>query len=104
MTWQGAFTILVGLMLVAGLASVIYTMPKVPVYRKPLYWLALLMNIGLLVAFTLGALRQFTGSEIVSGSTVLVILELSLFLVALELILVPYVDRLEAKLLRGEKS
>lgn len=92
------YTAVVGIALVAGLVSVIITIPKVEGRWKGAYWLAVGLAVSLLVAFVLSALRQATETTVIQPGWILIVLQVALFLVALELILVPYIHRLEATL------
>lgn len=100
MTWQLAYTLFVGLMLLAGLVASIIGLTKVVEYRKPIYWLNISVSVALLVTFGLGVARQFGVTT--PPNTILYALEFALFLVALLLIVVPLVDREEARLLHKE--
>lgn len=104
------YTAVVGLTLVAGLISVVITIPKVADRWKGAYRLAIGPAVSLLAAFVLSAIRLTTGTDIIRPGWILIVLQLALFLVALELILVPYIHRLEAALkddpdsLRGKEG
>lgn len=92
-----AYTLVVGLVLIIGLASLIYSLKRILPYRKPLYWLAIPINVCLLAAFVGSALRRFNPPILLPPNTILFSFLLSLFLIGLLLIIVPYVDRLEAR-------
>ena len=88
--------------LLAGFISVVYTLPRVLPYRKPIYWLLLPIAATLLATFCLGFARRF--GLLVGSRTVLYVLELSLILVGLVLIVIPWIDREEArKLHQGDE-
>ena len=95
------YTVAVGLLLVAGLWSIVITIPKVTSRWRGAYWLALALNLSLLTAFTLGWLQQIGVFDAPRGWTTASLLS-SLFLVALELHLVPYIHRLEHRLSKVE--
>jgi hypothetical protein len=99
-TWDLIYTAVVGMMLLAGLWSLIYTIDKVPSYRKPVYWLAIGVEVSLVLCFV-AALARIVVSSIPRG-TIVGALEIALFLMAIMFITVPYVDRLEAKRLHPE--
>lgn len=96
---QLGYLIVVAALLIAGLASVIYTLPKVSSLWKGAYWLAIGLGVALIVAFGLGMARM--AGLPVSGPVVLWSLETALALTALELILVPYIHRKEREIPDG---
>lgn len=95
--FQLVYILFVGLALVAGAVSVAYTLPRVASHWKGAYWLALGLAVLLTATFVIGgAIAVFKIR--VPQNTTLYLLEGSLALVALELILVPYIHRMEADL------
>lgn len=96
---QLGYIIFVGVLLLAGLASVAFTLPKVRPHWKGAYWMAIGLNLTLIAAFGLGAARMLGLS--VSGMSVLWALETGLALTAFELILVPYIHRKEQEMPGG---
>lgn len=97
------YTLIVGAMLVAGLVSVLVTIPKLNDRWKGVYYIAIGLNVGLLAVFTISALRIF-GVVLETRGWILIGLMTSLFLVALELILVPYIHRLEHRLAKVQEG
>lgn len=81
--------------LIMGTVSILYTMGKVRPWRKPLYWIGLVINLIFLLLYGIGLL------DLVHGPFIHRVVELGLraglFLVALSTVLIPYVDRLEAR-------
>lgn len=92
-----AYTLVVGAVLMVGLITLIYSLNRVLPYRRPLYWIAIPMDISLQITFVSYLLRRFEPPILLPANTVLFSFLLSLFLVGLLLIILPYVDRLEAK-------
>lgn len=89
-----AYTVVVGLVLLGALGTLVYSVNKVLAYRKPIYWIAIPMDIALIVSFSGSILRRFVN---LPENTITFALLLAFFLIGLLLILFPYVDRLEAR-------
>ena len=96
--------LVVGVLLVAGLVSVIVTLPKVPKWWKPAYWMAIPMNALLCFMYWDVAVARVLGVSRLAPTQVGLMLRISLALLALELILVPYIHRLESRRLRNGGS
>lgn len=92
-----AYTLVVGAVLIVGLVTLIYSLKRILPYRRPLYWIAIPMNVSLIITFVGSWLRRFEPPVLLPTNTVLFAFLLSLFLIGLLLILIPYVDRLEAR-------
>lgn len=91
-------------LLVAGLASIIYTIPHVSKIRRPLYWGAIVMNLLLLTVHVAAAGGQWFGWH-VPGRGLQWLVAAAITIVAIQTILVPWADRVEARLihLRGRQ-
>lgn len=92
---QFIYVVLTALALLAGLVSVVYTLPKVKSHWRLAYWGGLLLA-GTLTAALVFGLLGFFGVQ-VPGPLVLYTLETAIFLTALQLNLVPYIHRWERR-------
>lgn len=97
------YHVALGIVMLWGLGSVIFTLPKVRSWWKPLYWVALLLAL-LPIVMIVSVLLQQQGLTGISGENILRMLRLLMFVLGLELIAVPWVHRLEAKYFGLEKT
>ncbi|HUH06671.1 MAG TPA: hypothetical protein VML96_02585 [Egibacteraceae bacterium] len=96
-----AYQFFVGALLAAGLVSVVWTLPRVPPWWRPLYWLAIpLAAVPLLLVAAALAENLYRRAFLPADATQLS-LQFVMLILALELILVPLVHRREAAL-RGD--
>jgi len=96
MSWEVWYTGIVGFLLLVGLGSVAYTLPKVKPHWRGAYWLAIGLATFKLAAFGFG-LAGLLGMRVPANAVQWTLLT-SIVLVALELILVPYIHRWEREL------
>lgn len=96
---QLGYIAVVSLLLIVGLVSVAYTLPKVSPLWREAYVLALLLGLSLITAFGLSAARML--GYPIDGTAVLWALETAIALTSIELILVPYIHRKEGELSDG---
>lgn len=89
---------IVGGLLLAGLISLGYTLPRVASWWKPLYYLALPLTFIPLVIILMVEFK------IAHGGVIQTLLRLTIFLLSLQLIAVPYIHRLEAKNFKPERE
>lgn len=92
------YIIVTFVLFIVGTASIIYTMGRVRPWRKPLYWIGLIINLTFLLLYGLALFDIASGPT--AGQVVGIGLRVGLFLVALSTILIPYVDRLEMKTMK----
>jgi hypothetical protein len=99
---QFGYVIAVGLLLIVGFGSVVYTLPKVRPIWKGAYWLAVGLALVLSSIFAISAVRML-GFPLLPGINLLWALEAAIALTAVELSLVPYIHRKERELGPGTR-
>lgn len=83
--------------MVGGLISIIYTLPKMTPWWKPLYWLGIPLASLPVIIVVLVFIEDVFNIEFIPGSTLVVMLKVTLFILGLELIAVPAIHRLEIR-------